>query len=164
MLRVFPTGRLALTLAAFLLPVVSAACGGDDESGNPRLTLDEVGCRYEGDETPKAPTFMVDVDRQVSSFSYFEVDRIPADVTNDEVEAFFEEAQGLLEEGEAFLGLPKGWRLINRGGFGTSTGSMRIGDPVFPDQKLTPGQRYLVWCSTGEPPIAVFFATVLEPT
>ena len=128
------------------------------------VTLDESSCTYEGDDTPKAPAFYLGIDNQTSSFSYVEVDRLPADVAIDEVEAFFEQQQALLEQGEAFRGLPEEWRLNRRAGQSTSTGSMLVGDPTFPDQMLVAGQRYVVWCSTGEPPTSVFFAKVLEPT
>jgi hypothetical protein len=169
--------RLALTLAALVIPLSLAACMGEDDSSggstnpsdttksgtNPRITIDDSDCVYDGDTTPKALTFMVDVDNYATTYARVELDRIPTNVTNEEVEAFFEEAQQVLAQGGEFAGPPQAWRLINGGGFGdgTSTGSMRLGT-------LMPGQRYVLWCSTGEPtegspPDAIFFATVLEP-
>jgi hypothetical protein len=129
------------------------------------VTLDEVGCAYEGDDTPKAPYFYLGMNNLTSNFSHVEVNRVPADVATDDVERFFELQQALLEHGEAFRGLPEEWR-PNRGGglAAATTGAMLVGDPTFPDQMLVAGQRYVVWCSTGEPPTRVFFAKVVEPT
>lgn len=152
-----------------------AACSGDgdDGSGVPEstasVTLDEASCTYEGDETPEAPAFYMDTINLASSFSFFEVDRVPADTTNDEVEAFFEDAQETIEEGGAFPGPPADWRLNRGSGQITGTGSMLVGDPTFDDQMLVAGRRYVVWCSIGdpppgEPPTAVYFAAVVEPT
>jgi hypothetical protein len=138
------------------------------ESGaNARITINESNCVYEGDTTPKAPTFWMDVDKQVATWAMVELDRIPTNVTNEEVEAFFEEAAQVLAQGGEFAGPPKTWRLINGYGSGVFTGGMRIGDPTLPAKMLVPGQRYVLWCSTGEPtkdssPDAIDFATVLE--
>ncbi len=137
---------------------------------NARITINESDCVYDGDTTPKAPTLWMDVDKQVTTWAMVELDRIPTNVTNEEVEAFFKEAQQVLAQGGEFAGPPKTWRLINGyGAGGVFTGGMRIGDPTFPDKMLVPGQRYVLWCSTGEPtegspPDAINFATVLEPS
>jgi hypothetical protein len=139
----------------------------DSTSPDPvaHVTLDEVGCAYEGDDTPKAPHFYLGINNLTSGFSHVEVNRVPADVATDDVERFFELQQALLEQGEAFRGLPEEWRPNRRGGLAAATtGAMLVGDPIYPDQMLVAGQRYVVWCSTGEPPTRVFFAKVVEPT
>jgi hypothetical protein len=154
----------AIYFATVLEPIGTTKSGA-----NARITIDDSDCVYDGDTTPKALTFNVDVDNYASTtYARFELDRIPTNVTNEEVEAFFEEAQHVLAQGGEFAGPPKTWRLINGAGAGTRTGGMRLGDPTNPDQMLVPGQRYVLWCSTGEPtegspPDAIFFATVLEP-
>jgi len=164
---------VSVLLAALSL----AACSGDDDGStepNPApdipesvasVTLDEVGCTYEGDETPKAPFFYMDTNNLVSSYSFFEVDRIPADVTTQVVEAFFNRDPATLKQGVGFPGVPADWRLMRRTGMQTGTGGMLVGDPMPGNpQQLVAGQRYVVWCSTGEPPSAVFLAAVIEAT
>jgi hypothetical protein len=147
-----------------VLPVCLPACGDDDsENARPHVTLDEASCAYEGDKTPKAPAVTMDITTRVPSFSIFEVDALPTYVTSEEAEAFFDDAQEALERGEPFPGVPQDWHLNRRAGFAPTTGSMLVGDPTFPEQMLIAGQRYVVWCSTGEPPTSVFFAAVLEP-
>lgn len=138
------------------------------------VTLDEVGCTYEGDRTPEAPAFMMDTVNLTSGYGLFEVDGIPADVTNEEVEEFFEDAQVTLSLGGGFRGVPADWRLNRGGGQSTQMGGMLVGDPLFEDQMLVAGQRYVIWCSTAETPTpesptdnrptAVFLAAIVEVT
>lgn len=178
---------VAVVLAAITL-IVLAEYGADDGNDGQAatdstpaepetiatVTLDEVGCIYEGDQTPKAPAFMMNTVKLTSGYGVFEVDRIPADVTNHEVEEFFEDAGETLRKGGGFRGVPADWRLNRRGGQATTTGGMLVGDPSFPDQALHAGQRYVVWCATAETPTleapteqrpsAVFLAAVIEAT
>jgi hypothetical protein len=171
-LRRIPVPLYALALAGgialgivLVSGVVFWVSGGDDGATVASVTLDEVGCTYEGDETPNAPFFYMDINNLEPGFNYFEVDGIPADVTTDEVKGFFEDAQETLEQGGVFPGVPADWRLNRRTGiYTTETGSMLVGDPIYENQGLVAGQRYVVWCSTGEPPTAVSFAAVIEAT
>ena len=175
-------GRTVLVVLATLC---LTACSGDNDGATEvdqmpdtpesvaRATLDEVGCTYDGEETPKAPFFYMDTTNLTSSWGSFEVNRIPADVSNVVVEAFFNSAQLKLEQGQAFSGIPADWSLMRRGGMPTGTGSMLVGDPMPGNpQQLIAGQRYVLWCSTSEPPTlstsgpptAVFLAAVIEAT
>jgi hypothetical protein len=172
---------LVLILSSLALAVPLTACTGDDEpeagasttsdtttdnqaTGNPLITFDEAGCTFDGDTTPKAPTFMLDVRNLGSNWVGVAVNRVPADVSDEDVEAFFAAAQEVLAQGGEFAGPPKAWHLLSGGGGATGTASFRIGDDLFPEKMLVPGQRYVLWCSLGQPPTDVFFVTTLKPT
>jgi hypothetical protein len=79
-----------MTLIAALLLV---ACGGGGDSNSFRATLTDDGCTYEGDTTPAAGMFTIDVENQTGFHSAFALARLADGQTIDDLKPYVEQAQ-----------------------------------------------------------------------
>ena len=75
---------LAVTVAGFAAAALLPACG---DGGEMRLTLTDEGCTYEGDETPTAGMFTIEVENQSSKEGAFALGRIAANGTIGDLDA-----------------------------------------------------------------------------
>ena len=63
-----------------------------------RATLTDVGCTYEGDETPAAGMFTVEVENQTASFGAFALAALAEGSTIDDLKPFVQTAQQTFQE------------------------------------------------------------------
>jgi hypothetical protein len=92
----------AVTALPILAALVVVGCGGQGD-GEPRVTLTEDGCTYEGKETPAAKDdfgrFDIAVENQTPRFADFALARLARDVAFDEVEPIVASATRYLQHG-----------------------------------------------------------------
>jgi hypothetical protein len=120
-------------LAAVLL-LVAAACAGDDPT---RVTLTNDDCTYEGPESVDAGTVALDIENESDEVGVFELVRIAASSTPEELESFIAEEQQTPDFVTVVIQLevsPREASVLNS--------SLRAGD-------------HSVVCSTGVPPTSV---------
>jgi hypothetical protein len=89
------SGIGAAAVAAALVAAVTA-CGG--ASGEPRATLTDDGCTYEGDTTFDAGMFTIGVENRTEFFGAFALAAITDGSTIEDLEAFIESAQRTFEQ------------------------------------------------------------------
>ncbi len=148
--------RFAVTLAAFVTTLPLAACGGEedgDESagtggvgpeaantlgastggagGEMRLTLTDDDCTYEGDETPAAGMFTIEVENQTEYFGAFAIAGIAEGSTIDDLQPFLEEASQQFQENGTLPDPPAFYSQMVRSGVEAgASGSLPVDVPA----------------------------------
>ncbi|HYM63676.1 MAG TPA: hypothetical protein VES61_03260 [Gaiellaceae bacterium] len=136
--------RVAVTLAAFVTTVPLAACGSGDAGSEMRLTLTDDDCIYEGDETPAAGMFTVEVENQTSNSGAFALAAIAEGATMDDLEAFLEKARQQFQQGGGLPDPPAFYSQVVRVGAGAGTNSLLPAD--------VPAGTYALTCFIDDPP------------
>jgi hypothetical protein len=132
----------ALVVSVALLAL--AACGGDDD-GSMRATLTDEGCTYEGDKTPPAGMFTIDVENQTDFFGAFAVASLAGSTTvEDDLRPYLEQAQQTFEETGNLPDIPAYYEQVARG-------AAQAGESTFLDLDLEPG-RYALVCFVDDLP------------
>jgi hypothetical protein len=145
---------LAVTVAGFAAAALLAACGGD--GGEMRLTLTDEGCTYEGDETPAAGMFTIEVENQSSKEGAFALGRIAANGTIGDLEAYVDKEMRRIGSGMEILGAPAFYSQVVRVGAGPGTSSLLPADVGVGTYALT--------CFNDPPLTALYVAGALEVT
>ena len=149
--------RLAVTLATFVTTVVVAACGGGDAGGEMRLTLTDDACSYEGDETPAAGMFTVEVENQTAYFGAFALAAIAEGSTIDDLQPFLEQARKQFRQSGTLPDLPAFYTQVVRVGAASGKSSVLPAD-------VTAG-RYALMCFVDDLPTwRVYVAGQLDVT
>ena len=140
--------RVAVTVAALVTSVLLVGCGGDDAGSNDMLlTLTDLDCTYEGDETPQAGTFSVELVNDSSTPGIFELYTIAAGSEFSDVQAYVDQEQQRIEQGAEPLGPPDSLSLVTREDVAT-------GDSGTLSSDLT-GGTYALICQHDQPPTAL---------
>jgi hypothetical protein len=85
-----------VTAAVVVLPM---ACGGDSgDEGAMRATLTDDGCTYEGNTSPAAGMFTIEVENQTEFFGAFALASLVEGSTTDDLEPFVEQSQQQFEQ------------------------------------------------------------------
>ncbi len=149
--------RPAVTLATFVTTVVVAACGGGDAGGEMCLTLTDDGCSYEGDETPAAGMFTVEVENQTAYFGAFALAAIAEGSTIDDLQPFLEQARKQFRQSGTLPDLPAFYTQVVRVGAASGKSSVLPAD-------VTAG-RYALMCFVDDLPTwRVYVAGQLDVT
>jgi hypothetical protein len=92
--------HLVVSLVALAMAGVAAGCGGGgDNTGEVmRATFTGDGCRCQGDTTPAAGLFTIEVRNETSERGDFDLIELPAGTTLEDVEGWFEEARQRYEQ------------------------------------------------------------------
>ena len=97
--------RVAVTVAALVTSVLLVGCGGDDAGSNDMLlTLTDVDCTYEGDETPQAGTFSVELVNDSSTPGIFSLYTIAAGTEFSDVQGWLDRSNSESGRGPSRLG------------------------------------------------------------
>lgn len=139
--------RVAVTVAALVTSVLLAGCGGDAGSNDMLLTLTDLDCTYEGDETPQAGTFSVEIVNDSSTPGIFELYTIAAGSEFSDVQAYVDQEQQRIEQGAEPLGPPDFLSLVTREDVATGDGGTLSSDLI--------GGTYALICQHDQPPTAV---------
>lgn len=142
--------RVAVTLVT---TVFLAACGGGDASSEMRLTLTD-DCTYEGDETPAAGAFTVEVENKSSKDGAFSRAGVASGATSDDYEAYLEKVQQRLQQGKGLLDPPAFYSQAVRVSVASGTSSRLPADVA--------AGTYVLTCFIEDPPTAIYLGTPLE--
>ena len=140
--------RVAVTFAALVTSLLLVGCGGDAESNDMLLTLTDLDCTYEGDESPQAGTFSVELVNDSSTPGIFELYTIAAGSEFSDVQAYVDQEQQRIEQGAEPLGLPDFLSLVTREDVATGDSGTLTSD-------VTAG-TYALMCTHDQPPTAVY--------
>lgn len=110
-------GYLVVSLVALATVGFAAGCtgggeggnGGGDNEGVMRATLTGDGCTYEGDTTPGAGTFSVEVRNETNKPVNFQLMVLPENATLKDVETWFAEALKTWEQTGRYVLHPITW-------------------------------------------------------
>ena len=146
--------RVVVTLSAFVTLVLSAACSGGDTGGEGagtagapgemRLTLTDDDCTYEGDETPAARTFRVEVENKTVYFGAFALAAIAEGSTIDDLDPFLSKAQRQFERSGTLPDPPAFYSQVIRSGVDAGASSFLPAD--------VPAGTYALMCFVDDPP------------
>ncbi len=98
--------RTAVTLVMAAVALLPMACGGGDDEGAMRATLTDDGCTYEGDTSPAAGMFTIEVENKTEFVSVFTLATIAEGSTIDDLEAYIEQAQRQVAQNGRLPALP----------------------------------------------------------
>jgi hypothetical protein len=137
--------------------VVLADCGGNS-SEKMRATLTDDGCTYEGDETPAAGMFTVEVENQTMYFGAFALAAIAEGSTiKDDLEPFLEKARQQFQRSGTLLDSPAYYEQVVRG-------AAQAGETTFLPADV-PAGRYALMCFVDDLPTwRVYAAAQLDVT
>ncbi len=140
--------RVAVTVAALVTSVLPlVGCGGDAGNSDMLLTLTDLDCTYEGDETPQAGTFSVELVNDSSTPGNFALYTIAAGSEFSDVQAYVEQERQRIAQGAEPLGPPDFLSLVTREDVAT-------GDRGTLSSDLIAG-TYALICQHDQPPTAV---------
>jgi hypothetical protein len=135
----------AVTALSILAALIVVGCGGQGD-GEPRVTLTEDGCTYDGEETPAAKDdfgrFDIAVENRTPRFADFAIVRLARDVAFDEVEPLIASGKAAFPARSATAPALAAARILDRGFFHTevdrtSSGVLTVDQPT---------GRYVVIC------------------
>lgn len=110
-----------------------------------RATLTDDGCTYEGDETPGAGMFTVEVENKTEYFGAFALAAIAEGSTIEgDLEPFVEKAQQQFDESGTLRDVPAYYEQVVRGG-------AQAGESTFLDVTVPPG-TYALMCFVDDLP------------
>lgn len=143
----------AIVLAAVLC---LAACGGG--GGNDmRLVLTDDGCTYEGDETPPAGMFTVEVENQTMYYGAFALAVIAKGSTIDDLEPFLKKARQQFQRSGTLPDLPAFYDQLVRSSVDAGASSLLPAD--------VPAGRYALTCFVDDLPTwRIYVAAQLDVT
>ncbi|MBA3384346.1 MAG: hypothetical protein H0T20_06800 [Actinobacteria bacterium] len=144
---------MARTFVAVGTTVLLATCGGGG-TGEMRLTLTDTGCTYEGDETPAAGMFTIEVENQSSKEGAFALGRVSPGATIDDLEAYADEERGRIRQRAEILGAPAFYSQV-----------VRVGAPPGKSSALPADVNagtYALTCFNDPPLTALYVAGQLE--
>ncbi len=152
------------TLAAFVTTVLLAGCSGGepaaeatDTGAEMSLTLTDDGCTYEGDETPAAGMFTVDVENQTAYFGAFALAALAEGSTIEDLEPFLGQARRQFKQNGTLPELPPFYTQVVRVGAASGKSSVLPAD-------VTAG-RYALMCFIDDLPTwQVYLARQLDVT
>lgn len=121
-----------------------------------RLTLTDAGCTYEGDETPAAGMFTIEVENQSSKEGAFALGSIAASSTIDDLAAYVDEERQRIAQGAEILGAPAFYSQVVRVGAAPGVSSLLPADVVVGTHALT--------CFNDPPLTALYVAGQLDVT
>jgi hypothetical protein len=149
--------RVAVTLAILITTLLLAACGGDADS-EMRATLTDDDCTYEGDETPSARMFTVEVENQTPYFGAFALSAIAEGSTiKDDLEPFLEKTRQQFQRTGTLPDLPAYYEQVVRG-------AAQAGETTFLPADV-PAGRYALMCFVDDLPTwRVYVAAQLDVT
>ena len=139
--------RVAVTVLALVTSVLLVGCGGDAGSNDMLLTLTDLDCTYEGDETPQAGTFSVKLVNESSTPGIFELYAIAAGSEFSDVQAYVDQEQQRIEQGAEPLGPPNFLSLVTREDVATGDSRTLSSDLI--------GGTYALICQHDQPPTAI---------
>ncbi len=108
--------RIGTTVVILASSLLLTACGGDDGNGELRATLTDDGCTYDGDTTPAAGMFTIDVENETDFFGAFALASLDEGSTIDDLEPFVERARRQFEESKTLPELPGFYEQVVRTG------------------------------------------------
>lgn len=118
---------LAAVVMALATTLIVAACGGGGSSET-RATLTDEGCTYEGNETPSAGPFTVEIENQTFYFGAFALASLTEGSTIDDIEPFFKKARRQFERTGEAPRLPAPWETVATQPIEPSTSSVLLAD------------------------------------
>jgi hypothetical protein len=121
-----------------------------------RLTLTDAGCTYEGDATPSAGMFTIEVENESSKEGAFALGRIAAGSTIDDLEAYVDEERQRIRQGAEILGAPAFYSQVVRVGAAPGASSLLPADVV--------AGTYALTCFNDPPLTAIYVAGQLDVT
>lgn len=136
------TRLLALALVATAL-AASACAGGDDAT---RVTLTADACTYDGPDSVDAGAVSLELENETGENGVFELARIAASSSFDELEAFVTEERRTPESATVVVQLE-----VDPGEVGVLTAGVTEGS-------------YAVVCSNGPPATAIYATASFEAT
>lgn len=122
-----------------------------------RLVLTDDGCTYEGNETPEAGAFTVDVENQSSVDGAFALAAIAEGSTIDDLEPFLEKARRQFQRSGTLPDPPAFYSQVVRVGVASGTSSLLPAD-------VAAGTYALTCFNDDAPTWRVFLAGQLDVT
>jgi hypothetical protein len=148
-----PLRSLVVTLSGFAMAVLLTACG-NDTGGVMRLRLTDAGCTYEGNKTPAAGMFTIEVQNDSSKEGAFALGTIAAGSTVGDLEAYVEEERRRIRQGSEIAGPPAFYSQVARVGVSPGASSALPAD-------IGAG-RYALTCFNDPPLTALYVAGQLD--
>jgi hypothetical protein len=146
-----------VALAALTTAALAAGCGGGAADGVMRVTMTDTSCTSEGDATPSAGAFSVEVANQSSNDGSFVLASMAEGATIEDLEAYLEKVLQQFEQGKGLLDPPAFYSQVARVGAASGTESLLPADVA--------AGTYAVTCFQEDPPgtlLALSVATLLE--
>ena len=150
-----PLRSLVVTLSGIATAVLLTACG-NDTGGEMRLRLTDAGCTYEGNKTPAAGMFTIEVQNDSSKEGAFALGKITAGSTVGDLDAYVEEERRRIQHGNEIAGAPAFYWQVVRVGAAPGAGSALPAD--------VGAGTYALTCFNDPPLTALYVAGQLDVT
>ena len=150
-----PLRSLVVTLSGIATAVLLAGCG-NDTGGSMRLTLTDAGCTYEGNKTPAAGMFTIEVQNDSSKEGAFALGKIAAGSTVGDLDAYVEEERRRIQHENEIAGAPAFYSQVVRVGAAPGAGSALPAD--------VGAGTYALTCFNDPPLTALYVAGQLDVT
>lgn len=154
---------MAATLVTVAVAALPAACGGDGGGGEGggegamRATLTDDGCTYDGDTSPAAGMFTIEVENRTEFLGAFAVAALAGGSTIEDLERFVEPAQQQFEQDGTIQEPPDFYEQVVRSGIEPGATGALPAD--------VPAGTYALMCFVDDLPTwRVYVAEQLEVT